>query len=170
MLRRARVLPVLALLLLGGGCTFDYFFLAFTVECPYDEDGPLRCYPKNRWNRIRCTTFVSSPFELYAGNYKLEIDIDEAAARLASFPAKMQVALEATDSDGKKVFTFKPKAWKVNKQTGRVEETVKVSKDYVVPTGGQMCIDLKTKGGGELIDGMLMGILWEPLIAREAAN
>ncbi len=176
MFRRTLVLSVVALMLLANACTFDYVFFAFNVQCPYDDDGhPTRCYPRSRWNRVKCTVFASSPVELYAAFYSLELDLDEPPsegddARAVGFPRKLQISLTGTNAEGTRLFRFRPPAWKVNKATGRIERTVEVTEDLVVPPGGQLCLDIKTKGTNELVNGMPLGLLWEQMAAARPGS
>ena len=157
---------ILTIAFAGVACEYDYFFLAFEIECGLDERGdPMRCYPVNKWNPIYCAQFPSSPFEILAGAYLFEFDMDIPEGMPASpFPNKLQAELVGYDADGDMVFRQRFRKWKVNRQTGRVEEAVEVPILRMVPYGGRLCINAKTKGA-ELLHGWKAGLLFEPIEA-----
>ncbi len=176
MFRRKLLIPLVAAALVTSACNWDYWFLAYTIECPHNENGPTRCYPSKQWIVVRCTQFVSSGWELFAGNYNMELAFEAGTAvardaRAVGFPKKLQVRLNGTDAEGKNVFTFRPPVWKLSKATGKaragvnVKKTVEITNDLVVPAGGTVCLSIKTKGRNQFLDGMLAGILWEELTA-----
>jgi hypothetical protein len=151
-------------------CEYDYYFLAFEIECPLDDDGqPTRCYPVKRWNPVYCATFMSSPFEIWAGPYNFELDLDiPAGLPTMPFPSKFQVELIGYDMDGARVFRERFKRWRVDRQSGRVEQTVQITKDLVVPYGGMLCINTRTTGA-DIYHGWKAGFLFEPIEAASSA-
>ncbi len=163
MSRRVLMIPLLLLaVLVMSGCRYDYFFLAFEIECEFGDDV---CYEKGRWTRFYCARFESSPFELMAGPYKLELDMDIPALLQGQggFPRKLQTELKGYDADGDMAFKVRSKRWKVDRQSGRVEETLNFAKDMIVPVGGELCLDVKPIGG-EIRPGWLAGVLFEPIV------
>ena len=176
MFRHKLLIPLVAAAPFTSGCKWDYWFLAYTIECPHNENGPTRCYPSNKWTLIRCTQFVSSGWEMLAGNYNLELAFEAGTAvgrttRAVGFPKKLQVELTGTDEEGNTVFTLKPPQWKLAKTArkakagARIDATVEVENDLILPAGGTVCLAIKTKGRNEFLDGMLAGILFEELPA-----
>lgn len=168
-----RLLMLVAILVVGLGtvaCEYDYYFLAFTVQCPLDDDGePTRCYPVKKWNPVYCATFMSSPFEIWEGPYKFELDLDiPAGLPSMPFPNKFQVELVGYDMDGARIFRERFKRWPVNRQTGRVEQTVQIKNDLIVPYGGMLCINTKTTGA-DILPGWQAGFLFEPIVEAASA-
>lgn len=165
MKRRWLPIALLVLTLAAAGCRYDYFFLAFALECPL---GDPDCYPVNEWHEIICIRYESSPFELFAGLYDLELDLDadEVGGR---YPRRLQAELMGYDMEGQRAFRYRGKRWKVNRQSGRIEERLTVNKDLIVPYGGELCINLRTKGA-PLRNGWLAGILLEAVPEEIAAT
>lgn len=165
-MRRMMFLVTALVVALGTiACEYDYYFVAFEVECPLGDDGqPTRCYPVKQWNPVYCATFMSSPFEIWAGPYKFELDLDIPDGLPAMpFPKKFQVELIGYDMEGTRLFRERFKRWKVDGQTGRVEQSIQIAKDLIVPYGGMLCINTRTTGA-DIYPGWKAGFLFEPVV------
>ena len=155
MTRRIVLLGVAMAIMFGGtACRYDYFFLAFEIEC---------CFPEREWNSIYCIDFPQSPFEILAGPYKFEFDVDiPSGMEVMPFPKKLQPELVGYDAAGGMLFRERFKRFKFNRQTGRLEETPEIRNERVIPAGGRLCVNARTFGG-ELMPGWKAGVLVEPL-------
>jgi hypothetical protein len=163
MIRNRRVSPPFLLLVAAlafTGCRYDYFFAAFVIE-------GVAPYPPKEWTRVICQRFESSPFELRAGDYSLEFDMDIPSGVSGSFPRKLQAELRGYDVDDEMLFRYRTRRMPVDRATGRIEQMLTVQRDLVVPVSGEICLLIKPIGSA-VIPGWLAGVLFEPVVGVAA--
>lgn len=147
---RRLALGIVALVLVGSlaGCRTDQLYLTHLLF-----EATL---PAGQWTKYSCLKFPVSPFEIPAGDYAIQGDID-AANGMARFPRKILTMYQPFDADWNRAGRPMRVTIPVDRRTGMFD-VIRSLGGLEVPEGGALCAYAKPKGKG-LLEGQMLSYL-----------